>query len=70
MVFNFTLHFKRLSNSDGKIDANDAAWNRLKIYQDIEGDGFSTADEFLTPDELRLSLLIHFLLLRAFMLKL
>jgi len=39
-------------NSDGKIDANDAAWNQLKIWQDINGDGFSTADELHTLDEL------------------
>lgn len=39
------------SNADGKIDANDAAFNQLRIWQDIDGDGYSTADELLTLEE-------------------
>ncbi|KAF0215350.1 MAG: outer membrane adhesin-like, partial [Geobacteraceae bacterium] len=33
-------------NADGKIDANDTIWNSLKIWRDINGDGYSTANEF------------------------
>lgn len=39
------------SNADGKIDANDTAFNQLKIWQDTDGDGYSTADELHTLDE-------------------
>ncbi|MEW5949276.1 MAG: calcium-binding protein [Thermodesulfobacteriota bacterium] len=39
-------------NLDGKIDAGDAAWTSLKVWQDVDGDGFSAADEFHTLDEL------------------
>ncbi|MDQ7837509.1 MAG: calcium-binding protein [Thermodesulfobacteriota bacterium] len=39
-------------NLDGKIDAGDAAWTGLKVWQDVDGDGFSAADEFHTLDEL------------------
>ncbi|MBI5212128.1 MAG: hypothetical protein HY957_01995 [Nitrospirae bacterium] len=33
------------SNADGKIDANDTAFNQIKVWQDVDGDGYSTADE-------------------------
>jgi hypothetical protein len=33
------------SNADGKIDANDAAWSQIKVWQDTDGDGYSTSDE-------------------------
>jgi hypothetical protein len=33
------------SNADKKIDAQDAAYTTLKIWQDTNGDGISTADE-------------------------
>ncbi|MFZ5993680.1 MAG: calcium-binding protein [Thermodesulfobacteriota bacterium] len=39
-------------NLDGKIDAGDAAWTSLKIWQDVDGDGLSAAAEFHTLDEL------------------
>jgi hypothetical protein len=28
------------SNADGKIDVNDAAFNQIKVWQDIDGDGY------------------------------
>ncbi len=40
------------NNQDGKIDVNDAIWNQLKIWQDIDGDGYSASDELFTLDEL------------------
>jgi hypothetical protein len=39
------------SNYDGIIDANDSAFSRLKIWQDIDGDGYSSSDELHTLDE-------------------
>ena len=30
-------------NKDGKIDANDAIWSKLKIWQDADGDGYSSS---------------------------
>ena len=35
-------------NNDGKIDSNDAAFNQLKIWQDIDGDGYSSDDELIS----------------------
>ncbi|MCL4537309.1 MAG: hypothetical protein M1610_06950 [Nitrospirae bacterium] len=35
-------------NKDGKIDSNDAAFNQLKIWQDIDGDGYSSSDELIS----------------------
>ena len=32
-------------NHDGKIDSNDAAFSQLKVWQDIDGDGYSSAGE-------------------------
>ena len=40
------------SNRDGRIDANDAAYTQLRIWQDIDGDGYSSADELKTLPEL------------------
>ncbi|MCL4456177.1 MAG: hypothetical protein M1147_07430 [Nitrospirae bacterium] len=39
------------SNADGKIDANDSAWSQIKVWQDVDGDGYSTVDELKTLDE-------------------
>ncbi|PKN65792.1 MAG: hypothetical protein CVU54_18505 [Deltaproteobacteria bacterium HGW-Deltaproteobacteria-12] len=44
-------------NSDGKIDANDSAFAQLKVWQDIDGDGYSTADELKTLSELGITAL-------------
>jgi hypothetical protein len=40
------------TNHDGKIDANDAAYANLRVWQDIDGDGYSSADELKTLAEL------------------
>ena len=40
------------SNHDGKIDANDPAYSQLMVWQDIDGDGYSSADELYTLEEL------------------
>jgi len=40
------------SNADGKVDANDTAFSQLKIWQDIDGDGYSASDELFTLDEM------------------
>jgi len=39
-------------NGDDIIDNNDAAWNQLKVWQDIDGDGYSASDEFFTLAEM------------------
>jgi Ca2+-binding RTX toxin-like protein len=39
-------------NADGKIDAGDAAYADLKIWQDADGDGYSTPGELRTLSEL------------------
>ncbi|MCL4456170.1 MAG: peptidoglycan DD-metalloendopeptidase family protein, partial [Nitrospirae bacterium] len=39
------------NNKDGKIDSNDTAYSQLKVWQDIDGDGYSTSDELHTLDE-------------------
>jgi Ca2+-binding RTX toxin-like protein len=39
-------------NHDGKIDANDNAYSQLRVWQDEDGDGYSTADELKTLSEL------------------
>ena len=44
-------------NADGKIDANDAAFSEIKVWQDLDGDGYSTADELKTLAELGISAL-------------
>ncbi|KAF0162803.1 MAG: Hemolysin-type calcium-binding region [Rhodocyclaceae bacterium] len=36
-------------NHDGRIDAQDAAWNELKLWQDRNNDGQTQADELSTP---------------------
>jgi len=33
------------TNRDGKIDTNDFAFANLKVWQDADGDGYSTPDE-------------------------
>lgn len=39
------------SNADGKIDIDDAVWSQLKIWQDFDGDGYSSPDELFSLDE-------------------
>ncbi len=39
------------SNSDGVIDVNDTAFSNLRIWQDVDGDGYSAADELFTLQE-------------------
>ncbi|NQZ13432.1 MAG: type I secretion C-terminal target domain-containing protein, partial [Alphaproteobacteria bacterium] len=40
------------SNNDGVIDANDQAWSLLQVWQDVNGDAYSQADELFTLDQL------------------
>ncbi|MFA5385768.1 MAG: hypothetical protein WC364_14125 [Eubacteriales bacterium] len=44
-------------NKDGKIDSNDAAYLQLKVWQDLDGDGWVTYDEdengYAITDELK-----------------
>jgi hypothetical protein len=40
------------SNADGKIDINDTAFAQLKVWQDIDGDGYSASDELKTLSDL------------------
>jgi hypothetical protein len=40
------------TNLDGKVDANDAAFSQLRIWQDMDGDGYSSGDELFTLDEM------------------
>jgi len=40
------------SNSDGVIDMNDAPFSNLRIWQDIDGDGYSAPDELFTLQEM------------------
>ena len=39
-------------NKDGKIDANDAAFSKLRVWTDINGDDYTSPDELLTLGEL------------------
>jgi len=39
-------------NLDGKIDGNDSIWSNLKIWQDYDGDGYSSPDELRSLSEL------------------
>jgi Ca2+-binding RTX toxin-like protein len=36
------------NNGDGRIDSQDAAWSSLKIWRDIDGDGYSASQELLS----------------------
>lgn len=36
------------SNADGKIDISDAAFASLKVWKDLDGDGYSAASELIT----------------------
>ncbi|MBI5248323.1 MAG: hypothetical protein HY912_02410, partial [Desulfomonile tiedjei] len=40
------------SNADGRIDANDAAFSQLRVWQDEDGDGYSLPSELHALDEL------------------
>jgi len=40
------------SNGDGQIDAQDAIWGDLRLWQDVNQDGVSDADELLTLDQI------------------
>ncbi|MGZ9710281.1 hypothetical protein ACXX82_05650 [Glaciimonas sp. GNP009] len=40
------------SNHDGKVDKNDANWNQLKVWRDLNQDGISQANELFTLDQL------------------
>ncbi len=40
------------SNADGVIDTNDTAFSSLRIWQDIDGDGYSASDELFTLQEM------------------
>jgi len=40
------------SNADGIIDINDTAFSNLRIWQDIDGDGYSASDELFTLQEM------------------
>lgn len=39
-------------NEDGNIDPSDAIWNQLKVWRDLDGDGYSLAGELYPLDEL------------------
>ena len=39
-------------NADGIINANDIAWSQLKVWQDIDGDGYPSSDEFFSLSDL------------------
>ena len=39
-------------NRDGKIDSSDAIWSHLKVWRDLDGDGYSLAGELYSLDEL------------------
>ena len=39
-------------NNDNKIDSADTAYNQLRIWQDIDGDGYSTSEELKSLSEL------------------
>ncbi|WP_268988939.1 calcium-binding protein, partial [Chromobacterium violaceum] len=43
------------SNKDGKLDSQDEAWSKLKLWQDKNGDGVSSPDELKTLFESGLS---------------
>jgi Ca2+-binding RTX toxin-like protein len=40
------------TNGDGKIDANDAEFSKLRVWRDLNGDGLSTADELFSLGEM------------------
>ena len=44
-------------NKDGKIDANDSAFSQLRVWQDFDGDGYSSGDELYTLNELGIAAL-------------
>ncbi|MBA4391927.1 MAG: hypothetical protein C0407_00075, partial [Desulfobacca sp.] len=40
------------TNADGKVDFNDTAFSQLRIWQDADGDGYSSPEELYTLSEL------------------
>ena len=42
-------------DADGKVDVNDAAFSQIKIWQDIDGDGYSTVDELKSLSQMGIS---------------
>ncbi len=42
-------------NKDGKIDSQDAIWSSLKIWQDYDGDGYSSGDELWSLSDVGVS---------------
>lgn len=51
-VDGFTVLSQYDSNSDGVIDANDAMWQNIVVWQDKNSDGISTGDELVHLTEL------------------
>lgn len=43
------------SNADGVINAADAVWNDLLVWEDIDGDAFSSINELFSMDDLNIS---------------
>jgi len=43
------------SNSDGVINADDAAWSELLVWRDLDGDGYTDEGELFTLDELNIA---------------
>jgi hypothetical protein len=44
-------------NKDGKIDANDSGFSQVKVWRDFDGDGYSSADELYTLNEIGITAL-------------
>ncbi len=45
------------TNSDGKVDANDANFDQLRIWRDLNQDGLSQSNELSTLDSLNIAAL-------------
>ncbi|MBM3210809.1 hypothetical protein FJZ33_01215, partial [Candidatus Poribacteria bacterium] len=44
-------------NVDGKIDFSDSVWSNLKVWQDFDGDGYSSGDELYALNDLGITAL-------------
>ncbi len=42
------------ANKDGRIDAKDAVWTKLRLWRDVNNDGKSSSDELSTPTAYRI----------------